>query len=105
VNNKAYLKKEVDDLARNIKVLTKLIIEKYDPHRIYDQELVAICSAQCSALQKLRTRIHSDTQRDYQALMDDLLQQTWTAFAAIIGVNSAFVEDLYFGYVNSITVK
>lgn len=105
MSDKEYLKEEIDELIGNIKALTKLIVAKYDPLEIYNDELMAICSTQCRAFRKLRTRIQANDERDYQVLMDDLLQQTWTAFAAIIGVNSAFVEDLYFGYVNSITVK
>ncbi len=105
MNEKAYLEKEIDDLIRNIKSLTKLIMEKYDPQQLYDQELMAVCSAQCQALHRLRSCIRADSQRDYQALVDDLLEQTWTAFAAIIGVTPSFIEDQYFGYVDSINTE
>lgn len=105
VNDKAYIKEEIDELVGNIKALTKLIIEKYDPLDIYDDEIMAVCTTQCRALRKLRSRVQVDDGHDYQALMEDLLRQTWTTFAAIVGVSPDFIEDQYFDYVDSITTE
>ena len=44
MSDKEYLKEEIDELIGNIKALTKLIVAKYDPLEIYNDELMAVCS-------------------------------------------------------------
>lgn len=86
-------------MQEEIKALTKLLIETYDPKSEFQDELVAVCNIRCGAIKLLHKRWRAVGYPDYQALLDYQLKNACLQFSEVIGVSALFIEVQYFQFV------
>jgi len=86
-------------LQDEIKALTKLLIDTYDPKGEFQDELVAICSIRCGAIRLLHRRWRVNPYPNHQVLLNDQLENTWSQFGEVIGISSLFIETQYFQFI------
>ena len=95
MTGKETIEKQVDRLKDEIKTLVKLLLDVCDPKGIYEEELMAACSASSSRLERLRSRVSNESSYNYSVILDNELSQCFAEFGQIIDMPALYVESQY----------
>jgi len=87
------------NMQDEIKALTKLLIEIYDPKGGFQDDLMAVCNIRCGAIRLLHKRWRANPYPNHQTLLNDQLENAWYQFGEVIGISALYIEAQYFQFV------